>query len=297
MKLRSMTGFARVRDTIGELDLVFSIKSVNHRGLDIHFHTGAEFDPFENPMRTAIKRRVGRGHLDVRVQMSRAGVSAGLSLDVARLDAWAAAYRAAADHLGVTEPPDLNAAFRFPGMVIESAPVELPEHFEAGLIDLLDRTLAELNGFREREGAALGEVLLERCASLQRNAEEIANLRAGVLDAFHTRLKNRLSDLLGGAGIEPQRLVQEAAILADRSDIGEEIERLRIHAAQVAELIRNGEEAGKKLDFLFQEMNRETNTILSKTSGPGEHGLRITELAIQAKADIEKMREQSLNLE
>ena len=103
--------------------------------------------------------------------------------------------------------------------------------------------------------------------------------------------------MLGGAALEPQRLVQEAAILADRSDVGEELSRLKIHAAHLEELLDNGGEAGKKIDFLLQEMNREANTILSKTGGIGDLGLGITELALAVKADIEKIREQSLNLE
>jgi uncharacterized protein (TIGR00255 family) len=103
--------------------------------------------------------------------------------------------------------------------------------------------------------------------------------------------------LLKGAQLDPQRLAQEAAVLADRSDIGEELARLKIHSAQLAGLLDAGGEAGKKLDFLLQEMNRETNTILSKTSGAGDPGLKITELALGAKAAIEKIREQSLNLE
>ncbi|HYO83854.1 MAG TPA: DUF1732 domain-containing protein, partial [Bryobacteraceae bacterium] len=106
-----------------------------------------------------------------------------------------------------------------------------------------------------------------------------------------------LSELLDGSGLDPPRLVQEAALLADRSDVGEEIERLRIHSGQLEDILRGGDEVGKKLDFLLQEMNRETNTILSKTNGLGGAALRITELAVAAKSDIEKVREQALNLE
>src|SRR5262249_37595207 len=104
-------------------------------------------------------------------------------------------------------------------------------------------------------------------------------------------------ELLRGANIDPQRLAQEAAMLADRGDIGEELARLKIHSAQLRALLDHGGEVGKKLDFLLQEMNRETNTILSKTNGAGEPALRITELALSAKSAIEKIREQSLNLE
>jgi uncharacterized protein (TIGR00255 family) len=110
-------------------------------------------------------------------------------------------------------------------------------------------------------------------------------------------LAERLNELLQGAPVDPQRLAQEAAILADRSDIGEELARLEIHSNQLLHLLDEGGETGKQLDFLLQEMNRETNTILSKTSGAGQAALRLTDLALTVKAAIEKIREQSLNLE
>ena len=119
----------------------------------------------------------------------------------------------------------------------------------------------------------------------------------GTQEIYQTRLTDRLREIAKGIAIDPQRLAQEAAILADRSDIGEELARLKIHSAQLDQLLQAGGEVGKKLDFLLQEMNRETNTILSKTNGAGEAALRITELGLRAKAAIEKVREQSLNLE
>ncbi len=297
MTLRSMTGFARVRETIAGIDVVLSIKSVNHRGLDIHFYTGAEFDPYEAAMRSAVKKYVNRGHIDIRTQLTRTETGGPLAVDMAKLEAYAAAFRAASERFGLTESMNLNTALRIPGMLTESAGMELPENFEAPLVALLERALEQLNGFREREGSEIGKLLQDRAANLARIATEVEACRKTAFPAYQARLRDRLSDLLAGASIDPQRLVQEAALLADRSDIGEEIERLRIHSGQVRDLLKSGEEIGKKLDFLLQEMNRETNTILSKTSGLGDHGLKITELAVAAKSDIEKMREQSLNLE
>ena len=122
-------------------------------------------------------------------------------------------------------------------------------------------------------------------------------IRSEAVPAFQKRLLEKLGELLGNSSVDPQRLAQEAAILADRSDIGEEIERLEIHSRQLEETLDAGGEVGKKLDFLLQEMNRESNTILSKTNGIGELGLRITDLALAAKASIDKIREQALNLE
>jgi uncharacterized protein (TIGR00255 family) len=128
-------------------------------------------------------------------------------------------------------------------------------------------------------------------------AREMEQLRQGTQESYQTRLTDRLREIAKGIAIDPQRLAQEAAILADRSDIGEELARLKIHSGQLDQILQTGGEVGKKLDFLLQEMNRETNTILSKTNGAGEAALRITELGLRAKAAIEKVREQSLNLE
>jgi uncharacterized protein (TIGR00255 family) len=292
-----MTGFARVRETIDSLEVVISVKSVNHRGLDIHFYTGAELDPFEAAMRGAVKRHLSRGHIDVRAQLSRAGATGPLSVDQTRLAAYVEAFRAASEQHRLSGDLDLNVALRLPGMLSDSAPVELEETVEQPLVALLERALEALNQFRTREGNEIAALMVERAAAIHSTAIEIENLRRGAMPAFQTRLRERMSDLLAGANIEPQRLVQEAALLADRSDVGEEIERLKIHSKQAEEILMKGGEVGKKLDFMLQEMNRETNTILSKTSGLGEPGLRITELAVAAKSDIEKLREQSLNLE
>jgi uncharacterized protein (TIGR00255 family) len=125
----------------------------------------------------------------------------------------------------------------------------------------------------------------------------IEALRARALPAFQARLTERLAELLGGVAPDLQRLVQEAAFLTDRSDVSEEASRLKAHSAQLEETLNAGGEVGKKLDFLLQEMQRETNTILSKAAGVAEFGLAITDLALQAKSEIEKIREQVLNLE
>jgi uncharacterized protein (TIGR00255 family) len=182
-------------------------------------------------------------------------------------------------------------------MLVESEEPRLPEETEALLKSALEEALAEFNQFREREGEQLGAELRGHNAHVSSAATELEQLRVGAAEAFQKRLDARLKELLAGVAIEPQRLAQEAAILADRSDIGEELARLKIHSGEVGQLLEGGGEAGKKLDFLLQEMNRETNTILSKTNGAGEAALKITARALEVKASIEKIREQSLNLE
>jgi uncharacterized protein (TIGR00255 family) len=303
MSIRSMTGFARVRRAIGDIEVTLSVKTVNHRGLDLHFYSGSEIDPYESAMRSLIKQYVARGHVDVRVQLAaKAGGGGGLGADKARLAGYMAAYREAAEIYGITTPPDLNIAFRIQGMLTDTSGLELPASFEKEFLALLEDALKTLNEFRVREGAELVEVMRERNRSVAAGADRVEAVRGGAVQAFHSRLRERLSELLAGVNagvnVDPQRLAQEAAMLADRSDIGEEITRLRIHSRQLEELLSSeNAEIGKKLDFLLQEMNREANTMLSKTSGIGEVGLGITELALAAKADIEKIREQTLNLE
>ncbi len=294
---RSMTGFARVRKPVAGAEIVVSVKSVNHRALDIHFHCSTELDPLENDMRALVRRRLGRGHIEVRASIARSTSSAEIGVNTALLGAYVRAYRAAAAEYGLPPDPDLNSAFRVPGVLGESAEREIEPALRADVLEALGEALDSLDAFREREASEIIEGMLQHNAAIRSVARELAQIRGRAIPLLQGRLTDRLRDLLRGASIDPQRLTQEVALLVDRSDISEEIARLEIHSAQLDELLAGGGEVGKKLDFLLQEMNRESNTILSKTTGVGEIGLRITELALTAKADIEKIREQSLNLE
>jgi uncharacterized protein (TIGR00255 family) len=295
--LRSMTGFARVRRALGEGELVVSVKSVNHRGLDLHIQAPAAVEPYEGLIRAMVKEAVGRGHVEVRVSVPKSVAGGAVSVNRNLLRDYLRIYRAEAEAHGIEARADLNAALRMPGMLLESEEPSLPAETESLLKSALDEALASLNQFREREGEQLGAELRGHNAQVAAAALELEQLRVGAAEAFQKRLETRLRELLAGAAVEPQRLAQEAAILADRSDIGEELARLKIHSAELGQVLDGGGEAGKKLDFLLQEMNRETNTILSKTNGAGEGALKITSRALEVKAAIEKIREQSLNLE
>jgi uncharacterized protein (TIGR00255 family) len=295
--LRSMTGFARVQKTGARGELTVSLKSLNHRGLDVHFHVPAEFDAQENAMRAAIKRAVARGHVDVRVAYVRAQSNGRAALNEPLLASYVAAFRKAAEEHGAPNATiDLNAAFRLPGMFGAAAEDEEPDA-ASPVLEAMEEALRELNRFREREGAELAAVIRTHNEAITRNAAQIEEIRGRAGSLVQQRLTERLNELLANAAFDPQRLAQEAALLADRGDVGEEVARLKIHSRQVGELLDAGGEIGKKLDFLLQEMNREANTILSKTVGIGELGLTITDLALAAKSDIEKIREQALNLE
>jgi uncharacterized protein (TIGR00255 family) len=295
--VRSMTGYARVQHSSEWGEISVGIRSLNHRGLDPHFHLPLAFDAFENAMRAAIKENVARGHLDIRATWTPS-VAGGGGLNVALFQSWLSAFRQAALEVGITgAQPDLNAALRVPGMVAGEEDQPLPGAAEQEILDLLRKALAALNDFRSREGEQLASILGTHNRAVQERCTELEQIRDSAVPLLQNRLTERLAELLRGTAVEPQRLAQEAAIIVDRSDISEETARLKIHAGQVDALLTAGGEVGKKLDFLLQEMNRETNTILSKTSGIGELGLRVTELGLAIKADIEKIREQALNLE
>ena len=296
--LRSMTGFARVRRPLEQGELLVSVKSVNHRALDLVIQSSAALDPFEAMIRATVKAQVVRGHVEVRVSLPRSsGGASALSLNRDFLHEYLRMFREEAESHELECKPDLNAALRIPGMLEEAQDTGLPEGTEAALHEALVDALQELNAFRSREGSELAAEVRTHNTHIGEVAEQMERMREGAREYFHKRLTDRLRDVAAGIQIDPQRLAQEAALLADRSDIGEELARLKIHSGQLAVLMESGGEVGKKLDFLLQEMNRETNTILSKTNGSGEPAMKITDLALSAKAAIEKIREQSLNLE
>ena len=295
--IRSMTGFARVHKTTARGEITVNLKSVNHRGLDLHFHLEADLDPFEGAMRALLKRSIFRGHIDIRCTLLRSGNGGPGGLNAPLLRAYLAAFRQAAAAEGIPCQPDLNQALRLPGMFGFSADLEPDPNLESELLGSLEEAIEKLNQFRSREGSELAAIIREHNRVLAESAHQMEEIRSRAQPAFQSRLSEKLQEMLRTATLDPQRIAQEAALLADRSDIGEEISRLQIHSRQLNELLDAGGEVGKKIDFLLQEMNRETNTVLSKTNGIGDLGLGITDLALAGKAAIEKIREQALNLE
>jgi uncharacterized protein (TIGR00255 family) len=296
MKARSMTGYARARRALGEGEITVSVKSLNHRALDVHVHLAPELEALENLVRAAVKQRLRRGHVQVQVRLSGAARTLAVVVNQRLLDAYLAAHRQAALAHCLVGEPDLNAALQVPGM-FEAAEAESRLEIEAALREVLDEALEALDEFRRREGAEIAAVIGASNRAIRDHVARMEEIRARALPAFQARLQERLAQLLGNVPLDPQRLTQEAAILADRSDISEELTRLRVHAAEVAALLEAAGEVGKKLDFLLQEMQRETNTVLAKAAGAGDPGLAITELALAARVEIERIREQAGNLE
>jgi uncharacterized protein (TIGR00255 family) len=306
MPIRSMTGFARVSRSTPFGELTLSIKTVNHRGLDMHFHMPLELDGAEPAMRAAVRKRVARGHVQLQVFLKRTvAATAGTAINEPLLRVWLESFRDVAQRFGLDTKPDLNQALRIPGMLEVRS--EISEHapevesLEVEAMNAAAAAILELDGFRMREGEAIETEIRLRAASLRDIVRSMEEIRSRALPFFQQRLRDRLGEMLNGTQIgiqiDPARIAQEAAILAERSDISEELVRLRTHADQTDALLSAEGETGKKLDFLLQEMNRETNTILSKTGGLGETGLTLTDLGLAAKAEIDRIREQSLNIE
>jgi uncharacterized protein (TIGR00255 family) len=294
--VRSMTGFARITACIAGKDCVLTLKSVNHKALDLQLNLSTLAESLENDIRKRLRAWVSRGYVQFQFQSGRNGGNGGLRLNEALFQHWLTAWQRAAALSGAPSTPDLEAAFRVPGMLAEEEALDAAR-FAGEFFDAMDQLLAEHRAFREREGAAILEDMQQRAHHLREQATIVGELRGEASQYFLQRIQQRLHDLLTANSVDPQRLAQEVAILTDKTDVSEEITRFVVHADELLEILHNGGEVGKKLDFLLQEMNREANTMLAKTANTGEFGLRITRAGLAMKAEIEKMREQALNLE
>lgn len=303
LPIRSMTGFARLTGVApGNSNFVLTLKSVNHRYLDLQFYLPNGMDALEIQWRKTIKDYVVRGHVEVRLSLQRESAAPAPQYNPAVVRAYVEAFRAAcSEHKVRAAQPDLNSALRLPGAWTMEAP--RPEETEQAQIELaaaatLLPAIESLNTMRAQEGNVLAQELSNTLTRLQEHVDELSALRAGMQQAQTERLDQKMRELLGETfNLDRDRILQEAALLAERSDIEEELARLRAHIDQFRRLLEQGGELGKKLDFMLQEMTREANTTLSKTGSIAVRSLRITELGLAMKSEIEKAREQVQNLE
>jgi uncharacterized protein (TIGR00255 family) len=295
MPIRSMTGFAQVKGQVnGQLSFTLSLKSVNHRFLDLHFRMPPNSDDLEMKLRRRLKENLARGHVELTLNLEQGG-SDKWTLNRELVGGYVQAFRSAAAAFGLAVEPDLNVILRLPG-ALDSAALPDDAELENVVLSKLEEALAQLNAMREHEGQGTGQELRERMIRVQQARKEVEKHRQAMLRTYADKLTLRIQELIGSQ-VEPERILQEAALLVDRSDIQEELVRLDSHVKHFLGLLDQGGEVGKKLDFLLQEMNREANTLLSKTSGLAGEALQITESGLSIKADIEKAREQVQNLE
>ncbi len=296
MQIRSMTGYAQVKAQVSdELALTLSLKSVNHRFLDLHLRMPNEMDPLEMKIRRVLKERLHRGHLEVTLNLERGGAAA-FAVNRELVGGYLRTFREVAEEFGVSAEPDLNAVLKMPGALNAAENGDQLSALEQHVTEALERAIERLNLMREEEGRGAAAELRSRMTHLSSATHEIDQLRGRVLRAYQEKLQSRMQELLS-SHIDRDRILQEAAMLAERSDIQEELVRMKNHIQHFLSLLEAGGEVGKKLDFLLQEMNREANTLMSKTTGVAGEALRITELGLAMKSEIEKAREQVQNLE
>ena len=290
-----MTGFAQVKGHItDQLAFTLSLKSVNHRFLDLHLRMPADTDALEMRVRRVLKEKLARGHVELTFSLERSGGN-GFALNREVVTGYIEAFRAAAKENGISAEPDLNAIFKMPGALEGS--VEADEDLlEGAVLPKLDEAIAKLDHMRADEGKAIEKELRDRIARLASATAEIDKYRDVILKAYMEKLQTRMTELMGTQA-NPDRILQEAAMMAERSDIQEEVVRMQTHIKHFLQHVEGGREVGKKLDFLLQEMGREANTMLSKTGGVVGEGLKITEHGLAMKAEIEKLREQIQNIE
>ena len=313
----SMTGYASMQSSVTSTPLdatafTLTFKSVNHRFLDLNLRLPSDCDALEVALRRLIKERLRRGHVDVTLHVDRRTreSSQSIQLNQELLAAYVRVFNEAAKLNHFSAEPDIHELLRMPGVLTSESFVSASDParvaaLEAAVLALVPSLLDQLNQVRATEGASLACELRTSMLRLRALAEEAVELRAGAREAHFVRLRTRIAELLvPGAppdpspGVPDQRLLAEAALLVERSDIEEELVRLRAHVDSFLDMLSDGGELGKRLDFLLQELNREANTMLSKTTGGDPAlGLRLTTLGLEMKSEIERAREQVQNLE
>jgi uncharacterized protein (TIGR00255 family) len=290
--ISSMTGFGSAEGPLGDARVVVELRAVNHRFLAPALKLPQSLARYEGNIRDALRRRIARGHVTVtvRLMIDHAGERV---IDEQRFVAYAAELRELAARHGLETQLDLATLLRLPGVVNDAAhepEVESPDE----LLQVMEKALDELSEMRLSEGKRIAAGLLERLGYIEAAVERIAARSPRRLREQHDRLKRGVSDLVGGLGVDPQRLAQEVAILADKLDVSEEIDRFRVHVAAFRDTLSaaTGEPVGKRLSFLMQEMLREANTTGSKANDSP-----MLADVVSIKEELERIREQIENLE
>ena len=289
-----MTGFGRATVSGDNFNVAVEVKTVNNRFLDIHLRLTQELAFLEMEIRKIISARLSRGRVDLSLSLERTG-AATYEINRPLIGGYIKALREIQQEFNLAGDVDINAMTRLPGALASSREA-VDETAAAGITRAVSDALDELETMRESEGAALAQEMHARVANIEVQVPIIEDAAAGLTALYTERLQKRITELVSRASqpveLDAGRLAQEVAYLADRTDISEELVRLRSHLDQFRATIDSQGEVGKRLDFLLQELNREANTVLSKTT---EVGIKTAGLAI--KAEVEKLREQVQNVE
>lgn len=289
-----MTGYGRGTADGDDFSISVDLKTVNNRFLDVHLRLSSELSSLEPSIKKQIGSRLTRGRVDVNINLDKTGQTS-YELNRPLIAGYVNALREMQTEFNVAGELDINLIARLPG-AMQPSRNGLSDQMVAGIDKALATALDELEQMRTVEGEALRQEMSERIERIQSLVPTIENAAAGLVDAYRTRLQKRIGELLSKNGqlveLDPARLAQEVAYLSDRSDVSEEMVRLRSHLSQFSDALNSPSETGKMLDFLLQELNREANTTLSKSTD-----LAIKEAALAIKAEVEKLREQVQNVE
>lgn len=292
--MKSMTGYGKAMVAGDDFSVSVDLKTVNNRFLDIHLRVGAELASLEPSIKKRITSRLTRGRVDVTISLERTAQMV-YELNRPLIAGYVNALKQLQQDFQISGELDINVLARIPG-ALQPARNGIDERIISALETAVDQALDELERMREQEGEALKNELRERVSKIESIVPTIEAAAAGLAEAYRLRLQKRIGELLNRGGqvveIDPARLAQEVAYLADRSDVSEEMVRLRSHLTQFQEALDAPGETGKMLDFLLQELNREANTTLSKSTD-----LVIKEAGLAIKAEVEKLREQVQNVE
>ena len=292
--MKSMTGYGRGSADGEHFAVSVDLKTVNNRFLDVHLRLSGELSSLEPVIKRQISSRLSRGRVDVTVNFERTSQTA-YELNRQLIAGYVNALREMQNEFGVGGELDINVIARLPG-ALQPAREGVGDDVVAAIEKAVAEGLDELERMRAQEGETLRQEMTERIDKIDALVPTIENAATGLVDAYRARLQKRIGELLNRNGqiveLDPARLAQEVAYLSDRSDVSEEMIRLRSHLAQFREALNSTGETGKMLDFLLQELNREANTTLSKSTD-----LFIKEAALAIKAEVEKLREQVQNVE
>jgi uncharacterized protein (TIGR00255 family) len=290
--LKSMTGYGQGTVSGEKFAVTVDLRSVNNRNLDIHWRAPLDLASIEIPLKKLIQAAVSRGRVDVTINFTQT-TDTTYELNRPLIRGFLEALRTMRDEFGLAGEADLATIARLPNVLLPSTGANsLSEAVIEGIEAAMTHALTALVAMRAVEGHELQKEMLARIERIEKHAAVIESDSVGLIDVYRDKLRKRVEELLDKNSIDETRLAQEVAYLAERSDITEEIARLKSHLAQLRELLGSEGEIGKKLDFLLQETNREANTILSKSSE-----LSICDSAIEIKTEVEKLREQAQNVE
>lgn len=290
--MKSMTGYGSAAGNAGSCRLTVEVRSVNQRFLDLKLNVPREYGPFEPDLRREVSAAIERGRVEVHVARTLPPRSAGIALQKDVAAAYIKGWKQLQKEFGLKGSLDLSLLAGRSDLFVAAEPAADAAAEITEVKKLLAKALVAHRKEREREGAHLRRDMQERIRRLRAMLKSLEKTAAGVAPRLKAKLEKRLSELLGANTIDPARLVQEAAVLADRCDVTEELVRLSSHLSALDDLVRSDEPVAKRIDFVLQEVNRELNTIGSKSSD-----LEVTKLVVGGKADVEKLREQIQNVE